>query len=162
MYQKRLLTEKDEQKQVSAKRVDIVKVQLIKESSLLYKNRTVHCPQNGFDLMTQFLGEVDREYFIVMCLDSKNQPTALNICHIGSLNSSLVHPREVFKPAVLSNAASIMVGHNHPSGNSQPSEADFNMTKRLVEAGEIMGIEVLDHIVMGDQEFTSFKEEGYM
>lgn len=99
-----------------------------------------------------------------MCLDTKNQPTALNICHIGSLNYSLVHPREVFKTAVLSNASSIMVGHNHPSGNSQTSasEADFNMTKRLVEVEEMMGIEVLDHIVMGDQVFTSFKEEGYM
>lgn len=135
---------------------------MIKEGSLLYKNRTVHCPQNGFDLMTQFLGNVDREHFIVMCLDSKNHPTALNVCHVGSLNSSLVHPREVFKPAILSNAASIMVGHNHPSGNSEPSEADFIMTKKLVAAGEILGIEVLDHIVMGDKEFTSLKQEGHI
>lgn len=159
MEQEMVITEN---KKVAAKRVDIVKIQMVKEGSLLYKNRTVHSPQNGFDLMKQFLGDVDREHFIVMCLDTKNQPTSLNVCHIGSLNSSLVHPREVFKAAVLSNAASIMVGHNHPSGNSEPSEADFNMTKRLVEAGEIMGIEVLDHIVMGDQEYTSFKEEGYM
>lgn len=152
----------ENKKQTPAKRVDIVKIQMVKEGSLLYKNRTVHCPQNGFDLMTQFLGNVDREHFIVMCLDSKNQPTALNVCHIGSLNSSVVHPREVFKPAILSNAASIMVGHNHPSGNPEPSEADFIMTKKLVAAGEILGIKVLDHIVMGDNEFTSLKEEGHI
>lgn len=152
----------ENKKQTPAKRVDIVKIQMVKESSLLYKNRSVLCPQNGFDLMTQFLGEVDREYVIVLCLDSKNQPTALNVCHIGSLNSSILHPREVFKTAILSNAASIMVGHNHPSGSSQPSDADINMTRRLVKAAEIMGINLLDHIVMGDNEFTSLKEEGYM
>lgn len=159
---KETLTSEKMEKKITAKRVDIVKIQMVKEGSLLYKNRTVHCPQNGFDLMTQFLGNVDREHFIVMCLDSKNNPTALNVCHVGSLNSSLVHPREVFKPAILSNAASIMIGHNHPSGNSEPSEADFIMTKKLVAAGEILGIEVLDHIVMGDKEFTSLKQEGHI
>lgn len=117
MNQGRALTVNKEQK-VPAKRVDIVKIQMVKESSLLYGKRTVLCPQNGFDLMSQFLGDVDREYVVVLCLDSKNQPTSLNVCHIGSLNSSFMHPREVFKTAILSNAASIMVGHNHPSGNS--------------------------------------------
>jgi len=87
---------------------------MVKESSLLYKNRCIRCPEDG----KQFLGEVDREYFIVVCLDPNNQPTAINICHIGSLNASLVHPREVMKPAIISNAASILVGHNHPSGQA--------------------------------------------
>lgn len=149
-----------ENKKVAAKRVDIVKIQMVKERSLLYKNRTVHSPQNGFDLMKQFLGDVDREHFIVMCLDTKNQPTSLNICHIGSLNSSLVHPREVFKPAILSNAASIMVGHNHPSGNPEPSEADIMMTKRLEEAGDLMGIRLLDHLIIGADTYISLKERG--
>lgn len=157
MEQKMLITEN---KKVAAKRVDIVRIQMVKEGSLLYKNRTVHCPQNGFDLMKQFLGDVDREHFIVMCLDTKNQPTSLNICHIGSLNSSLVHPREVFKPAILSNAASIMVGHNHPSGNPEPSEADIMMTKRLEEAGDLMGIRLLDHLIIGEDTYISLKERG--
>lgn len=75
-------------------------------------------PEDGYHLLKQFLGDADREYFVVVCLDTKNQPTAINICHIGSLNASIVHPRECFKPAILSNAASILVGHNHPSRKS--------------------------------------------
>lgn len=99
-----------------AKRVDIVHVELVKEKSLLYCNRRVRSPQDGAELFREFLGEVDREHFLVMCLNTKNEPTHLNVCHIGSLNASIVHPREVLKPAILSNAASILVCHNHPSG----------------------------------------------
>jgi len=99
---------------------------------------------------------------VVICLDTKNQPTAINVCHVGSLNASLVHPREVMKPAILSNAASILVGHNHPSGNSEPSQEDIQVTRKLVEAGKIMGIELLDHIVIGEDEFVSLKEKGYI
>lgn len=105
-----------EVKRIPAKRVDIVSLKLVKESSMLYKNYSISSPEDGYNLLKQFLGEVDREYFIVVCLDTKNQPTAINICHIGSLNASLVHPREVMKLAILSNVASILIGHNHPSG----------------------------------------------
>ena len=98
------------------KRVDIVKIKLVKESSLLYKRRTIRSPQDGFELAKQFLGDVDREHFIVLCIDTKNQPTAINTCHIGSLNASVVHSKEVMKPTILLNTASILVGHNHPSG----------------------------------------------
>ena len=95
-------------KRVPAKRVNIVSVRMVKECSMLYKNRIVRSPEDGYRLLQQFLGGVDREHFIVVCLDTKNQPTAINVCHIGSLNASLVHPREVMKPAILSNAASII------------------------------------------------------
>lgn len=135
---------------------------MVKEFSILYKNRVVRSPEDGYELMKEFLGDVDREHFIVVCLDTKNQPTALNVCHIGSLNASIVHPREVMKPAILSNAASILVGHNHPSGNPEPSHEDIQVTRKLVEAGKIMGIDVLDHIVMGEDEFVSLKEKGYI
>ncbi|EEL50597.1 DNA repair protein [Bacillus cereus] len=94
-----------------AKRVDIVKLKMVKESSLLYKERRVKSPEDASLLFKQFLDGADREYFIVLCLDIKNQPTAINVCHIGSLNSSIVHPREVLKPAIISNAASIIVFH---------------------------------------------------
>jgi DNA repair protein RadC len=107
-----------EEKRIPAKRVDIVSLKLVKESSMLYKNRSVGSPEDAYHLLKQFLGEVDREHFIVICLDTKNQPTAINTCHIGSLNASIVHPREVMKPAILSNAASILCGHNHPSGQA--------------------------------------------
>jgi DNA repair protein RadC len=141
-----------------AKRVNIVSLKLVKESSLLYKDRCVRSPEDSYQLLKQFLGEVDREYFVVVCLDTKNQPTAINICHIGSLNASIVHPRECFKPAILSNAASILIGHNHPSGQATPSREDTEVTNRLVEAGRIIGIGVIDHIILGDGEFVSLKE----
>lgn len=102
---------------------------------------------------------MDREYFLVVCLDLKNKPTAINICHIGSLNASLVHPRECFKPAILSNAALILV---HLSGNPMPSQKDINVTRRLTEAGKIMGIDLLNHNVIGDGDFVSLKEKGYI
>ncbi len=78
-----------------AKRVNVVSLKMVKEFSILYKNRVVRSPEDGYELMKEFLGDVDREHFIVVCLDTKNQPTALNVCHIGSLNASIVHPREV-------------------------------------------------------------------
>lgn len=151
-----------EAKHVPAKRVDIVSVRMVKECSLMYKDRVVSSPGDGYNLLRQFLGDVDREHFVVICLDTKNQPTNINVCHIGSLNASIVHPREVMKPAILSNAASILVGHNHPSGNPEPSQEDIQVTRKLVEAGKIMGIDILDHIVMGDDSFVSLKEKGYI
>ncbi|WP_438316061.1 JAB domain-containing protein [Sporosarcina sp. FA9] len=157
-----LLMVKEEGRHVPAKRVDIVSLRLVKESSLLYKDRAIRSPEDGYNLFKQFLGELDREYFVVMCLDVKNQPTAINICHIGSLNASIVHPREVMKTAILSNSASILVAHNHPSGQPEPSPEDIDVTKRLAEAGKIMGIELIDHLIIGEDRFISLKEKGFM
>lgn len=112
------LVKEDGGKHIPRKRVDIVSLRLVKERSLMYKYRTIRSPEDAYQLFKQFLGELDREYFVVMALDVKNQPTAINICHIGSLNASIVHPREVLKTAILSNAASILVFHNHPSGRA--------------------------------------------
>lgn len=84
----------EKEKHVPAKRVDIVSVRMVKECSLMYKDRVVGSPQDGANLMRQFLGDVDREHFVVVCLDTKNQPTAISVAHIGSLNASIVHPRE--------------------------------------------------------------------
>lgn len=157
-----LLSVKEEKNLVPAKRVDIVSLRMIKETSLLYKERSIRSPQDGYKLFKQFLGELDREYFVVMCLDVKNQPTAINVCHIGSLNASIVHPREVMKTAILSNSASIIVAHNHPSGRPEPSQEDIDVTKRLAEAGSIIGIEVMDHLIIGEDTFISLKEKGYL
>lgn len=157
-----LMVKEEGKKHVPAKRVDIVSLKMVKEGSLLYKNRAIRSPEDGYNLFKQFLGELDREYLVVMCLDVKNQPTAINVCHIGSLNASIVHPREVMKTAILSNAASILVCHNHPSGQPEPSPEDIEVTKRLVNAGDLMGIELLDHLVVGDDSFVSLKEKGYI
>lgn len=157
-----LLVVKEEEKRVPAKRVDIVSLRLVKETSLLYKDRAIRSPEDGYNLFKQFLGELDREYFVVMCLDVKNQPTAINVCHIGSLDASIVHPREIMKIAILSNSASILICHNHPYGNPVESPEDIEVTKRLAEAGSIIGIELLDHLVIGDGSYVSLKDKGYI
>lgn len=153
---------KENQKKVPAKRVDIVQVKLVREKTMLYKNRRIRSPHDAYELMKEFLGDVDREHFIVLCMDTKNQPTCIQTVHIGSLNSSIVHPREVLKPAILSNSCSCIVAHNHPSNDTTPSPEDIAVTKRLAEAGEIIGIEVLDHLIMCDDHFLSLKEKGYL
>lgn len=161
MYEPKKHRQSNRRQNPSAKRVDIVRIQLVKESSLLYKERAIRNPESAYQLLKQFVGNVDREYFIVVCLDTKNQPTAMNVCHVGDLNTSIIHPREIIKPAILSNAASILIGHTHPSGNPEPSQEDILATKRLKEASKLMGINLLDHIVMGDDCFVSLKEKGY-
>ncbi|MBS4212432.1 RadC family protein [Neobacillus rhizophilus] len=146
----------------AAKRVNIVSLKVVKETSFLYPERNVKSPEGAYKLLKQFLVEADREYFLVVCLDTKNQPTAINVCHMGSLNASIVHPREVLKPAILSNSASIIVAHNHPSNDPTPSKEDIEVTKRLIEAGKIIGIEVLDHLIVCADKFVSLKEKGYV
>lgn len=147
---------------MKSKRINIVSIKAVKESSLLYKERSVRSPEDGYNLLKLFLEDKDREYFIVIALNTKNEPVAINTCHIGSLNASIVHPREVMKLGILSNAASIIVGHNHPSGQPTPSKEDIDVTERLKKAGAILGIELLDHIIVGDESFISLKEKGYI
>lgn len=143
------------------KRVDIVSVKLCKDSSILYEPRKISSPTHAAILIRRFLSGLDREELIVVTLDTKNQPNNINVCSRGSLNSSIVHPREVFKTAILSNAASILIAHNHPSGEPEPSEEDISITKRIKEAGDIIGIKLLDHIIVGDNEdFVSLNERG--
>ena len=101
-----------------------------------------------------------KEHFIVFYLDSRNQEIKREIISIGSLNASLVHPREVFEPAVKHLAAQIILAHNHPSGDPQPSEEDLEINKRLIEAGKILGIEVVDHIIAVKDAYFSFKEKS--
>ena len=103
---------------------------------------------------------LDREQFVVMMLDTKHRPIGLNVVALGSLNAAVVHPREVFKPAVVASAASLILGHNHPSGIAEPSAEDIEITHRLREVGEIIGIRVLDHVILGDAEYFSFSDSG--
>jgi DNA repair protein RadC len=102
------------------------------------------------------LKKCDREKFICIHLNNKNQIISFEVVSTGSLTSSIVHPREVYKGAILSNAASVIFMHNHPSGDPEPSNDDLEITKRLEKAGEILGISVLDHIIVGPKRFFSF------
>jgi len=101
-----------------------------------------------------------KEHFVIFYLDSRNQEIKREIISIGSLNANLVHPREVFEPAVRNLAAQIILAHNHPSGDPEPSEDDLEITRRLIEAGKILGIEVIDHIIVVKNRFTSFRKNG--
>lgn len=144
------------------KRVTLVDVVLERKGSMLFEGRRVKCPYDGAKIIRDFIGDCDREKFVVLCLNTKNEPTALQVVHTGSLNASIVHPRDVFKVAVLSNSASVVVAHNHPSGSAEQSPEDVQVTERLVQAGRILGIDVLDHLIITHDNFKSLKEEGLM
>jgi DNA repair protein RadC len=117
-------------------------------------------PQDVSALVMEDMRYYKKEYFKIILLDTKNKVIDIITISIGSLNSSIVHPREVFLEAVKKSSASIILLHNHPSGEVQPSREDINITQRLIEAGDIMGIKVLDHIIIGDGTYLSFKEEN--
>ncbi|MGG7175888.1 JAB domain-containing protein [Clostridium neonatale] len=131
---------------------------MVRESSVLYKIRRISEPRDIVDLGKKFLDELDREELIVACLNAKNEVNSINVVSIGSLNNSIVHPREVFKTAILSNAASIVMIHNHPSGDVTPNKEDKEITLRIKESGTILGICLLDHIIIGNDTYYSFKE----
>ncbi|SNT19280.1 DNA repair protein RadC [Anaerovirgula multivorans] len=148
-------------KKVQAKRVDIVKIKMVKESSILYAKRRINSPSDGVDLVKDFLQGEDRECFLAVYVNTKNEPTAIHTVSIGNLTCTVIHPRELMKVAINANSASILLFHNHPSGDPKPSQEDIRITKRLVEAGNIMGINILDHCIIGDNgEFYSFKENN--
>ncbi len=118
---------------------------------------TVKSPEDAIKASKSQLKGKRKEHFLVLCLDTRNHLIKTNTVSIGSLDCSIVHPREVFKDAISSCAASVIFLHNHPSGDPTPSEDDIKLTKRLVEAGEIIGIEVLDHIIICDRDHLSMK-----
>jgi DNA repair protein RadC len=152
----------------SKKRVNFYRVALVKESSSLYEDvylTKIDSPrdaaQKSMVILRDMLDDADREKLVVLYLNTKHVITGAEVVSTGSLNSSVVHPREVFKGALLASSAAIIVAHNHPSGDPTPSQEDVNVTERLKKAGEILGIELLDHIVVGENgRFVSLREEG--
>jgi len=120
----------------------------------------VKTPDDVVGLVRGRLKGKKKEHFLALLLDTRNQLIKVAEISVGSLDGSLVHPREVFKEAISATAASVVFAHNHPSGDPTASEDDIRLTKRLAEAGEIVGIDVLDHIIIGDKNFLSLKREG--
>lgn len=139
------------------------KVTLVKTNSFVCE-RSLTQANAAATLLRTYLGGADRESFVVVVLDRKNRPIAINTASMGSLTTSIVHPREVFKAAILANGASIILGHNHPSGDVQPSIEDTQITKRLVEAGKLLGIPVLDHIIVSTlgEDYYSYSDNNRM
>lgn len=147
--------------------VSFVKLEMVREPAHRYnlKTRTIHGPEDADQAAREIL-KLDRqaqEVFAIFMLDTKNHITAVQEITRGSVNASIVHPREVFKAAVMANATSIICFHNHPSGNPNPSREDLSVTDRLIKAGHILDIPVLDHVIIGEPgSFVSLKERGMM
>ncbi|MFD1362920.1 RadC family protein [Lentibacillus salinarum] len=122
----------------------------------------IRSPEDGADYVMDEMRSLRQEHFVVLFLNTKNQIIHRQTIFIGSLNASIVHPREIYREAVKRSAASIICAHNHPSGDPAPSQEDIHVTRRLVESGKMIGIELLDHLVIGDRKFISLKEKGYL
>lgn len=123
---------------------------------------TVRSPGDAAGYVMEDMRYLNKEHFVCLFLNTKNQIIGQETLSMGSLNASIVHPREVFLAAIKKSSAAVICAHNHPSGDPTPSPEDIQITRRLAQAGEIIGIELLDHIVIGDRKFVSLKEKGLM
>ncbi len=123
---------------------------------------TIRSPEDGANYVMEDMRFLSQEHFVCLYLNTKNQVLHRQTVFVGSLNASIVHPREVFREAFRRSAASLICFHNHPSGDPTPSREDIEVTKRLSECGKMLGIDMLDHIIIGDQKFVSLKEKGYV
>ena len=130
-------------------KLNVVRVKLIDDTPL-FGNELIQSADDAIFLMQKELRNCDRETFCALHLNAKGKPLSMSVVSIGELNSTLVHPREVFKASILSNAAAVIFMHNHPSGDLTPSEDDKRTTKQLEKAGKILGIRVVDHIIVGE------------
>lgn len=122
----------------------------------------VRSAEDIFQTFRERFSQADREEFLVVLLDGKNKVIGFNVVSVGSLTAALVHPREVFKPAILANAAALILVHNHPSGDPEPSAEDRALTERLKQAGELLGIKLIDHVVIGDGQFVALTDRGLL
>lgn len=126
------------------------------------KLKRVRSPQDVATLLSPEMKDLDREYFKVILLNTKNSILCIETIAIGSLNAAIVHPREIFKIACLHSAAGIIIVHNHPSGNPDPSREDADLTCRFAKCGELMGIDLIDHVIIGGDSFVSMREKGML
>lgn len=144
---------------MSKKRVDIVSIRLVKEASTLWEYRKIQNPTDAYNLLKNFLSDFDKEKFLVVCLNTKNEPVNIHTVSIGCINKTMVKPMDVMKTAILSNCNKILIAHNHPSGDPSPSKDDISMTERIKNAGKILGIEIIDHIIIAGIKYYSFLED---
>lgn len=146
--------------------ISIYRVQLAKVSTFDVLSKVIISPEAAWNVCQAFLQTftngflTDREYCGVIFLNTKNVVTGAELISIGSLNAVIVTCRETFKGAILHNAASLIMFHSHPSGHPRPSDEDVAISKRMMDAGELLGIEFLDHIILGEGKFISLKQEG--
>ena len=143
-------------------RLPVYRIALVREPTAIdLRGTAVRKSSEAAGVLRPLFEGLDREQFAVLLLDAQHRPIGANVVSIGSLTHSIVHPREAFKAAILANAAAVIVGHNHPSGSVDPSPEDIELSRRLREAGELLGIRVLDSIVLGEGDaLYSFVDAG--
>ena len=137
-------------------------VKIVRETRFPCSKVTISNIHEAFGIFYEELGCQDREVLVAMILDTSNQLLGIHTASIGTVSEVMVHPREVFKAAILMSGSQIILAHNHPCGQLNISDEDIQITHRLKQAGEILGIEVLDHLIIGDMNFLSLKEKGYL
>lgn len=144
------------------KPVGIIRLQMVKEQRTLYGMGRLSTPKEAVAAVKPLFEMCDREVTAVMSVDTKCSPLAVEVVSVGGLDACTIDPRIIYKHALLSNAASVLCFHNHPSGDPEPSVADKRMTERLYEAGKILGVRLLDHIIIGDDAYFSFQEHDML
>lgn len=143
--------------------IPTVKVQLVRDGSISAEDRPViRSADDVASIMEPIVSLLAEEHFYVLLLNTKNRVNGIHEVSVGSLNATVVHPREIFKAAILSNSASVILVHNHPSGDPTPSPEDRHLTEQIAKAGKVLDIPVLDHVIMGDHRYTSLKEKGVL
>lgn len=148
---------------IPKKKVGIVHLEMVKESRSLYGMKRIDSPKAAAEMVRPLFERADREMMVVLSLDSRMKPMALEIAAVGGLNSCAVDMKSVFKHAILNNSAYVICFHNHPSGDCDPSAEDRKMTRRMEECGRILDLPLVDHIVLGSQGwFMSFAELGLL
>lgn len=145
-----------------AYRLNVVTLKMVRDHTLASEVKKLGGSADAANVLLHYLEGADRENFVALYLDTKHRINAVHTVSIGSLNATVVHPREVYKAALLANAAAIIVGHNHPSGDPTPSPEDLSVTDRLAKSGKILGIELLDHIILGSNTYCSLRERGLL
>lgn len=146
---------------IPKKKVGIIKLKMVREGTVLYGTNRFQGAKDAAEIVRPIFAHADREMLVVMSLDTTLTPIAMEIVAVGGINVCAVDMREVFKHAVLSNAARIICFHNHPSGSLEASREDSQVTGKIKEAGKLLGIELIDHIIIGcGKEYISFKESG--
>jgi len=142
----------------------VINIQMVREREIFYNGNKVIQAEQASEAFCALLGHPDREYFVVLLLNTKNCISGIHVVSQGSINQSICHPRETFKAAILSNSSAIILAHNHPSGDITPSSEDIAITRRMKESGDILGIKVLDHVIVNtnDGSCNSFIGMGLM
>jgi DNA repair protein RadC len=146
----------------TTKSLTLVRLQMVREEVEYYGAKKVNNPLDVVEVVRKFIGNADREMFLAIHLATDSRINAVHVISIGSLNQSVVHPRECFKVALLCNAMAVVFAHNHPSGSLKPSAYDKQITTVLKQCGDLLNVKVLDHIIVSDKSYFSFSENSLL